>query len=310
MASVDTWQHGDSRSEWLNLRSLDLFVTTVETGSLAGAARRRGISQPAASLHLQNLERATGLQLLNRTTRGSTPTPQGEVVAGWAQRVLIEAARFHQSVAALNSSETNRLRVIASYTNAEHILPQSLARLQTLVQGSSVALEVDNSAHAVARVLSGEFELGFVECPDRVDQLEYRKVAEDDLVVVVAPGHAWAGILEVSAATVAAASLVTREIGSGTRSASEHALARRGLRFVEPVLELGSTTAVLAAVRRGDAPAIVSRLAAQPHLDNKVLVEVRVPELDLSRELHAVWRKSQRLSPLAKGLLANLVSDL
>ncbi|NNE74844.1 MAG: LysR family transcriptional regulator, partial [Acidimicrobiales bacterium] len=155
-------------------------------------------------------------------------------------------------------------------------------------------------------VRSGASDLGFIETPLAVADLGQRVVANDQLVTVVAPDHPWATRATIPVEALAATPLVTREPGSGTREALEAVLRERRLGAPTSVLELGSTSAVRAAVLRGNAPTVISRLAVAAELDAGTLVEIDVGDLVIQRDLRAVWSPRTQLPPLATDLLASL----
>lgn len=288
------------------LASLDLFVSVVELGSVSRAAGAHGIAQPSASSRIKHLERQLGMTLLERGPGGSRPTDAGVVVAGWAEGVLRAAHGLEAGLSAFRAEQTGRLRISASFTIAEYLLPQWLEQFSRAHPGDSVALEVANSTTVADRLRSGMADLGFIETPSELTDLDERIVARDELVTVVAPTHPWAMRGSVPAEALAATPLVMREAGSGTREALERALADLGLGKPSAVLELGSTTAVRAAVVHGNAPTVISRLAVAAEVDAEQLVEIEIADLSIGRELRAVWPRGTELPTLARSLLDDI----
>lgn len=288
-----------------DLAELDLLVTTAETGSLGAAARRHGISQPAASLRISALERRLGLVLLERGPTGSRLTVAGQAVVEWARPVLDAAHALVGGAAALRADQRQRLRVAASLTIADHRVPGWLVRLRGREPDTTVALRVGNSSHVVALVRSGEVDLGFVEGPEVPPDLHSHQVGGDELVVVVGPGHPWARRRRpVPARQLAATPLVLREPGSGTREAAEEFLRATGTDPAPPAAELGSTAAIKAEAMAGAAPAILSRLAVATELTEHRLIEVPISATaGLTRRFRAVWLPGHPPSGAAATLL-------
>jgi DNA-binding transcriptional LysR family regulator len=118
-------------------------------------------------------------------------------------------------------------------------------------------------------------------------------VAHDELVVIVPPDHKWARRSRaVSASELAQTPLVTRELGSGTRDSLTAALQQalgEAMHQSPPALELSSAAAVRAAVLAGAGPAVLSRLAVTDDLAVGRLRAVAIPELNLHRQLQAIW---------------------
>lgn len=279
------------------LRALELLVLVARTGSLSAAAASLGVSQQAASSRVRTMESLIGEPLLTRTRRGSELTPTGELVVQWAARVVEAATQLDIGIATLRTDRRGHLSIAASLTIAEHLLPGWLVavRAEQAKRGqepTEVRMTATNSAQVAALVASGEVDLGFVEGPDAPEGLAHRLVGTDELVVVVGPGHPWAGRSRITAATLAATPLVVREAGSGTRTVLDRALA--GLPTAPPALELSSTAAVRSAVAAGAGPAALGAHAVRDDLATGRLVRVAVRGIDLTRRLHAVWQGGAR----------------
>lgn len=288
------------------LAALDLYASVVEHGSLGAAARAHGIAQPSASSRIKNLERQLGVQLLERSPTGSKPTPVGIVVAGWADAILRAAGELEAGLTALKAEEQGRLRVAASYTIAEYLLPTWLGRFLNDHPEDTVSLDVENSTAVLRGLEAGDADLGFIESPIDVPEMDETVVATDRLVTVVSPTHAWTRTPKITLAELAATPLVMREEGSGTRDALVEAIRDAGHGEPTSVLELGSTSAVRSAVITGNAPTVISRLAVADDLAAGRLVEVEVAGLQIERDLRAVWLRSHPLPRPAADLLRSL----
>jgi len=289
-----------------DLTGFDLLLSVARLGSLGRAAAEHGISQPAASARMRQLEGQLGLGMLERSPRGSRLTPSGALVAGWAQAAVDAAAVLDAGVTALRRERDCRVRIAASMTSAEYLLPAWLIALHAVDPGAAVALAAENSAEVAQAVLTGDADIGFVEGPDLPQGLRAAPVARDTLTVVVSPSHPWARRRSgISGAELADVPLLSREAGSGTRRHLEQALrGQAGLEPVPPLAELSSTTAIKAAVAAGAGPAVLSSLAVESELAAGTLRAVPITGLDLHRVLRAVWPAGRRLTGPARDLYA------
>ncbi|MEU2364968.1 LysR family transcriptional regulator [Streptomyces noursei] len=286
-----------------DLGALELLLAVARLGSLGRAARAQGITQPAASSRIRSMERQLGVALVERSPRGSRLTEAGALVTDWARRVVEAAEAFDVGTQALRGRRDSRLRVVASMTIAEYLLPGWLIALRTQRPGTAVSLSAGNTRAVADRLLAGEADLGFVEGLDVPAGLDGAVIGHDRLVVVAAPSHPWTRRrTELTAAELAATPLILRERGSGTRQVLDAALAGAG-GLAAPLLELASTTAVKSAVVSEAAPSVLSELAVREELTARRLVEVPVRGLHLGRELRAVWRVGQRPVGPARDLL-------
>jgi len=288
---------------WPDLVTVDLLVRVVEYGSVGKAAQDIGISQASASRRLDVLERELGVPLLSRTVRGSHPTSQGRIVVDWAKTALGSVLDMMSAVEALRKDRRATLRVASSMTIAECLVPTWLMTLRSVSSAIDVSLSVVNSVAVQELVRDDQVEVGFIECLDAPQDLEYREVSRDRLVVVVSPDHPWAKRRSgISFRELAATPLIVREFGSGTRTALEQALAEHGL-TVTAQLELSSNAAVRVAVESGLAPAVLSYLAVDGEVRSGRLVELPVVDLPLERPLRAVWQRRNRLTQSGADLI-------
>ncbi len=289
-----------------DLRALDLFLSVVQLGSVSRAAAAHFITQPSASSRLRTLERQLGITLLERTATGSHPTPEGSVVAGWAEGVLQAAEQLSTGVEALKAEATGLLRLAASLTVAEYLLPPWLENFFRNRPDDSVALEVANSTAVLERLESDSIDLGFIESPTPTPTMNEQVVAHDELITVVSPEHPWTRRKNIPLEALATTPLILREVGSGTREALESELLRQGFDPPTSALDLGSTSAVRVAVMNGSSPTVISRLAVRDDIEAGSLVAIEVPGLIIERRLRAVWPKRSELPPLASSLLKQL----
>lgn len=281
------------------LSALDVLLTVAQAGSLNAAAPQLGVSQQAVSARITAIEAQTGVRLFTRNRTGSSLTPEGTVVAQWASRVLDGAHELDVGLAALRAEHRGRLRVSASLTVAEHLLPGWLVAYHAAARArgehlAEITLTAANSGVVTEHVrAAATADLGFIESPSVPAGLRSRVVARDQLLLVVRSDHPFARRRRpVEPALLAQTPLVSREIGSGTREALTAALRAvlgPALQQADPVLALSTTSAIRSAVHAGAGPAVLSKLAVQDDLATRRLVSVPVAGLNLHRALRAIW---------------------
>lgn len=263
-------------------RELAAFVAAVEAGTVQGAADALGLTQSAATKRLQALERRLGRRLLHRGRAGVTPTPAGERLYPAAKEALDALARAEQAL----SLDAPAMRILASHTIGEFLLPGWLSRFRAAVPGVLARVSIANSEDVLRGLRAGEADLGFVEGPAEERGLESLALLEDELVVVVGAGHPWAGRRQVRPAELAGEPFLARERGSGTRAVAAAALEARGVEL-HPALEAASTEGLKRAVRDGGF-SVLSRAAVQGEVDDGALATLPIAGLTLRRELRAV----------------------
>src|ERR1700739_1690836 len=199
------------------LSAFEIFLAIARAGSLGAAAREFGLTQQAVSARLASLEAQRRGAFGVRTPRGSQLTPAGVVVAEWADRLIDVAQYVDAGLTSLRSESRKRVKVAASLTIAEHLMPRWLVSLQVAANrlGSptpEVLMPATNSDPAIAAVRDGTADLGFVETPYVPTNLRSRVIGRDEVLLVVPPDHKWARRQQtLSAAELSQTPLVTRE---------------------------------------------------------------------------------------------------
>lgn len=282
----------------LTLRQLEVFVATARQGSTRGGAGSVARSQSAASAALADLEAILGEQAFDRLGRRLALNENGRALLPRAAALLEQATELQ---ALFQEAHAAPLRLAASYTLGEYVLPPLIASWMVQNPRSTAKLAIANSSDVLRALLALEADVGFIESPRTHAQLRVRQWTVDELVVIAAPGHP----LARRAATkrqLATASWILREPGSGTREASDRWLLPQ-LGEVEVALELGSNEAVKRAVRAGLGLGCLSRRAVSEAIGQAALAEVRSPLPPCRRHLAAVVHKQRPLGSVAQGFL-------
>ncbi|BCL77243.1 LysR family transcriptional regulator [Jeongeupia sp. HS-3] len=275
----------------LTLRELEVFVTTARIGGITAAGETLGLSQSAASGALAELERRLGVTLFDRIGRRIQINEHGRWLLPQAETLLAQArdieARFRGNAPA-------RLRLAASSTIGNRVLPDLLGALLAQEPESRAEISIGNTHDAIAAVADYRADFGLIEgiCHDA------RVLAEpwlaDELVIVARPDHDWAG-REIGIAALAGAQWILREQGSGTREVLEAALAPL-IGSPKVALELGTSEAVKGAVRAGLGLACLSRRTVATELARGELATLAVPGLDLSRRFYLIRARDKVLT--------------
>lgn len=281
-----------------DLAAMDMLLSVAWLGSLGRAAEEHGVTQPAVSSRISRMEHLLGLSLIERTAHGSGLTSAGSLVVDWAREVVDAASSFERGVDALRAQIHDRLRIVASMTIAEYLMPSWLVTAHHEEPDLNLALELANSSEVARRVETGLADLGYVEGPARPRGLRAEPVGRDHLMVVVSRQHPWARRRRaLTARELSETPLIQRELGSGTRMTLSRELTKAlgSSETVPPLMELTSTTAIKTAVQQGLAPAVISSIAVADAVEQGRLVAVPVSDMDLRRTLRVVWPSGRAL---------------
>ena len=289
----------------MDLRRLEIFAKVAELGSFSRAAEALYLTQPTVSEHVRALEDELGVQLLDRLGRGAAVTRAGDLLLGYARRILTLAAEARQAVDQFQGRMSGELIVGGSTIPGEYVLPGVIAEFRAKYPDVSITLMIGSSRQVTTWVEEGRVEVGVVGARPANRTLEARELMSDELVVVVGAGHRWATRRGVSLDDVKAEPLIMRERGSGSRGALEQALKRAGadLGDFRIVAEMGSTQAIKQAVRTGVGIAIISQRAVELECRAKLVACVLIDDLTITRAFSLVISRERSRSPLAQAFI-------
>jgi DNA-binding transcriptional LysR family regulator len=275
---------------------LHVFRVVAEQLNFTRAAGILRISQPAVTQHIKQLEQHYGQPLFVRAPGGILLTPAGHAFLEHAVRVEGLHQGIEQRLRAGQVSLAGPLRLGASTTIAQYLLPRWLGRFQHSHSGVELSLRMGNTEEVVGALLAHRIDLGLIEGPSGRRELKTERFAEDEIVPVVSPEHALAKKERVTAADLTLTPCVLREPGSGTRQVVDAALKRAGInpKKLTIILESDSSETIKGLVETGVGIAFLSRLALRHEFALGLLVELRVAGLRVSRPLYVIYPQGPR----------------
>lgn len=294
----------------MDLRRLEIFAKVAELGSFSRAAEALYLTQPTVSEHIRALEDELGAQLLDRLGRGATPTRAGQLFLGYATRILALSREARQAIDQFQGRMSGDLVVGGSTIPGEYLLPAWIGEFKAKYPDISLTLLIGDSRQVIDWVEEGRVEVAVVGAKPASRAVESRALMADELVVVVPAGHAWSTRDSVALADLRDEPMIVRERGSGSREATERALAAVGLDLgaFRVAGEMGSTQAIKQGVRAGLGVSLISKRAVQDECKAGLLHCVKVRDLRVARAFHLVTHRDRSRSPLAVAFLEFLES--
>jgi DNA-binding transcriptional LysR family regulator len=285
----------------MDLRRLEMFVRVAELGSFSRAADALFLTQPTISEHIRALEEELDVQLLDRLGRGATPTRAGQLLLGYANRMLALGREARQAIDQFQGRLIGELLVGGSTIPGEYLLPGLIGQFKRKYPEISICLLIGSSQQVSDWVEEGRVEVGVVGARPGARVLEAVELIPDELVLVVPADHPWAGRATVSLDDLEHEPLIMRERGSGSREALERALRAVGLDLsaFRIVAEMGSTQAIKQAVRAGVGLSLISKRAVHDECRARLLCCVAVGDLRVTRAFYLVTHRARSRSPLA-----------
>jgi len=290
----------------MNLEYLKTYLEVVRLGNFSEVAKKLSLSQPAVSFQIQKLERDLGVRLIDRGQKTVKLTDAGKRLVRFAEVVEKERTRLMRDLDQLREEVTGNIVITASTIPGEILLPPILGEFKALHPSAGARVDVSDSLTVISGVQSGTYDLGFCGTAPDGKELDYFKVAEDKIVLIVFPEHPFAKRERISLMELEGEPLILREETSGTQRNLKSLLAKAGVDIdkLSTNLVLGTSQAVVSAVEAGVGIAFVSNLAIKKSLALGLVKQVAVEGLELRRDFYCVYRKERVVSRLLGEFIA------
>jgi DNA-binding transcriptional LysR family regulator len=287
----------------VELRQLRFVRAIARGGSFTGAAAAEGVAQPALSKHIQRLEAELGVTLFERSSRGATLTAEGTVVAGYAERMLGLLEDLQAELAERSALVRGRLRLCATETVMEYLLPAALAALHRRYPGLELSAEMLGTDDAVALLLDRQVDVAVVTLPLTHPDLTVEPLFSEDIVLLVPAGDPLADRATVALGELAERELLLSMTGHGLRAVIDAACRRVGF-TPRPALELRSQEALIRLVEQGAGLAFAPRLCVQR--PRPAIRVCRITQPALRRSIGWARLRDRRVSRAVQELIGEL----
>lgn len=270
---------------------LRVFITAAKTLNFTKCAEQLFISQPAVSKHIGELESRYKVQLFERSGSRLALTEAGRVMLEHAERIADGYRRLQYEMDLFTDRLGGELKVGASTTIAQYVLPQVLARFTARFPEVKVSLASGNSEQVEAALARHDTDLGLVESSARHPGFHYEPFIPDELVLIASTKGRYGRCDQVTLAELQTVPLVLRESGSGTLEVISKYLAAADVRLasLRVVMQLGSTESIKSFVRNSDAMAIVSVASIVDELRSGELRIIDIEGCTIRREFSFCW---------------------
>ena len=274
---------------------LKVFRAVAEEMSFRKAAEVLHLSQPAVSQQIRALEEEAGVRLFDRAggERHGTQislTEAGRILLGYATKAAETMAEAQRALAALNDEVVGELRLGASTTVAQYVLPRILGSFLKQYPHVHLSVVSGNTEKIVEAVAESRVTLGIIEGPAMRRDVKTERMVRDEMVLIVSPNHAWAKTGVIEPEELVAVPLLLRERGSGSRRVVERALKAAGLpiRALKVAMELDSTEAIVSGVEAELGVGFVSRWAIGKVMRLGAVRVVKVEGMEILRDFSFV----------------------
>lgn len=288
----------------ISLRQLKVFLAVAEHGSFSRAGEDIGLTQPAVSRCIRELEQELGLKLVDRTTREVTLTEVGASLSATLARVLDELESALRDTHGLAEERRGRVRVASAPTISANLMPECISACAARYPDITLMLRDQVQALATDSVRHGEVDFGVIVASEGTDDLVGEPIMVEPFLVVCDRSHRFAKQSQVTWKDLNGEKLVLLDYASGSRPLIDRALAEHGA-YCQVAQEVGHAITVFRMVEAGIGISIMPALALPampglPESGGQLVALPLVPQID--RTIMLVRRKNRTLSPAAQSV--------
>jgi DNA-binding transcriptional LysR family regulator len=281
----------------VTLRQLRVFQAIAETRNFSRAGDRIGLTQPAVSRSIVELEGQIGLKLLDRTTREVVLTDAGQSLAMRLDRVLDELDETLAEVHGMAGARRGKVRVASSPTLSANLMPACIAECARRDPDIDFMLLDRVQQDVLDSVRAGEVDFGVVVEPPSTEDLHCEVILDDPFCLVMSPDHRLADKRSVRWSALDGEPLVLLDHSSGSRRLIDEALDQQGARC-EVRQQVGHPTTAFRMVEQGLGISVMPAFAIPPMGLPALVVLPLVPKV--KRSIMLVHRRNRAPSPLAQ----------
>lgn len=285
----------------MDINQLEVLIAVAREKSFSRAADVLGRTQPAVSQAIRRLEQEIGEKLFDRSSKDGTLTAAGELLVDYARQMMNLRIAANTALREMRNLQSGKVMISANEHTVFYLLPviEEFRR-----RHPSIKIEVQRgvASRIPEQITAREVELGVISFKPNDPTLRSISVLNDELVLVVAPGHALAKRASVAIRELSDETFIAHNAPSPYRKRVIETFDKYGTRLNISV-ELPSLEAIKRLVETGIGIALVPKLTAAPEIASGQLVGVSVREMKLERKLNIIYRKNSVLSHASQEFL-------
>lgn len=280
----------------LSLRQLRALVAIEKSGKISSAAKELGLTGPAVTLQLKQIEEELGLSLFDRTQEGLRPTVAGTAALEAAHAVQETLRALEDEMNAIKGGRIGALK-LGAVSTAKYFVPRLMAGFRNENPGIDVDLFIGNRAETIEALRQQAVDVALMGRPPREFPVSSSVFGDHPLVIIAPPDHPLAARRDISKEEIAGERFLVRERGSGTRISLEIFFSDVPTKLEELGSEMGSNETIKQAVMAGLGVAFISAHTIEQELQLDRLVILDVVGMPIRRQWFSVSRSDRAASP-------------
>jgi DNA-binding transcriptional LysR family regulator len=270
---------------------LKIFYTAARVSSFTKAAQILNLTQPAVTFQIKNLEDEYKTRLFNRDANKISLTQPGKILFHRAEIIISEYEKASSEIAKATGHLSGEIRIGAASLLGKYLLPKLIGHFKHEHPDVEILMLVGNSGKLVQELKQYTMDLVIVSEPLSAQRFVVKPFIEDELVIIVNPGHKWANRQHIEVKDLFKERYVEREEGSGIREFFHAFLHSKdaSTKDLNVLMTMGNTEAVKSAVETGVAYGIVSKIAVRREVELGSLRQVKIKDAILPRKFLVVY---------------------
>lgn len=284
----------------MDFKQIEAFINVAKFKSFSKAANSSFLSQPAISSHIASLEKELSVQLFDRTSKEVLLTPAGDSFLKYAIDILNTRDKAICNLANFNERIGGKLRLSASTTPCNTIVPSLIKDFHQLYPDVSFDVTEQSSGEIIQNIAKFDCEIGLVGELVNDEKIKSYNIIEDDLVVISPPHFDFPYMIDIN--FLFKYKFILREQGSATRKTFEDALKKQniGLSNIDIYFEVNNLDTLYQFVKNGLGISIVSKHVFRDYISLGLIKESHIENLSLKRYIYLVISSKRTLTPTAK----------
>lgn len=267
------------------------FINVAKLKSYTRAAETLNLTQPAVTQHIKQLEEYYEVKLIKKKGRQISLTEEGELLLKSAKAFEADSKLLKREIKN-KSSVIKKYNIGATLTIGEFVLPNLLGEYKRVHSNIDVIMHVHNLEEVLKRMSDGEFDFGIVEGPFDKSKYIFKKLKDDELVLIASPESALAKKKKVDMDEILnEGKLIIREQGSGTRMVFEDKIKALGYNIsdIKVYMELGSIGAIKSLVEANLGYTVISKEAVKREVEAGTIAVIPIRGVRFIREFNFVY---------------------
>lgn len=288
----------------LNINQLKTFVTVVMEGSLSAAAEKLRLTQPAVSLHIQNVEDYFGVNLLNRRGKEMELTPVGETLFREGKKLISAYNKIEDDIFTEIFKSKNQILIGAGPVMTDYVIPHMMGFFKKNHPEIDLVVHPMDSEYTVKGVLDHSLDVGFVGYNVKNNKLLAEEWITDELMIILPVDHPFAKKESITLDDLKDQEFVWHKDFSGIRMFFQEKIRQAGKEIdINPSIIVSSTFSVLTSVQAGLGISLISRWMAERPIQSGMIASVPISDVSLVRNLYIITHRLKKKPPVVLSFL-------